>query len=290
MSINNEGTPAPMSIEAQAIAELEKEGHVISDTKIQPNPNDGEIKESPIPPKEEVKVEVKPKEETPKDEPKPDRTPTMVETWKLRVAEDQKAGLEKDMQELKAKVEELSKQKTPITQIQKDDIAEEIKALAGDKEVDTEFLTKFADTILKKAESKYKPSADIEKTLKEFKDSQKLNKQLLEYSNEFDKDVAPLVKDYQLSDQALSDMKTKLRDLAFSETYMKVPLKEIFQIKQNEFNLIVPKKSSEGKGIKTRANEMIDLDNVDEDSFSKMTPEQVLEFEKRKSGSWNTRK
>ncbi len=286
MSIENEGVPAPTSIEAQAIAELEKEGHVISDSKVQPNPNDEEIKDTPIPPKETPKVEEKPKDEA----PKPERTPTMVEAWKLEVATKQNEKHQKEVADLQAKIEELSKQKETITQTQKDDIAEEIKALAGDKEVDTEFLTKFADTILKKAESKYKPSVDVEKTLKEFKDSQELNKQLSEYNTEFDKDVAPLVKDYQLSDQALSDMKSALRDIAFSETYMKVPLKEIFQIKQSVFNLTVPKKSSEGKGIKTRANDVIDLDNVDEESFAKMTPEQVEAFTKKQSGNWNTRK
>lgn len=286
MSIENEGTPAPTSIEAQAIAELEKEGHVVGDVKNQPNPNDEEIKDTPIPPKEVPKVEEKPKE----DAPKPERTPTMVEAWKLEVATKQNEKHQKEVADLQAKIEELSKQKETITQTQKDDIAEEIKALAGDKEVDTEFFTKFADTILKKAESKYKPSVDVEKTLKEFKDSQELNKQLLEYNTEFDKDVAPLVKDYQLSDQALSDMKNALKDLAFSETYMKVPLKEIFQIKQSMFNLTIPKKSSEGKGIKTRTNDVIDLDNVDEESFAKMTPEQVEAFTKKQSGNWNTRK
>lgn len=285
MSINNEGTPAPVSIEAQAIAELEKEGHIIGTS--QPDAIDGDIKDIPKPAEEKPKIEEKPKEEI----PKPDRSPTMVETWKLKVAEDQKAGLEKELTDLKAKVEELSKQKTPITQTQTKMIAEERQTLADELGISVDKIDKLIETTLKEAEAKYKPSADVEKTIKQLTDDRELEKQLNEYSSEFEKDVIPLVKDYQLSDQALSDMKTKLRDLAFSETYMKVPLKEIFQIKQTEFNLSVPKKSSEGKGIKTRASEMVDLDNLDEESFKKLEPEQVEQFVRRQSsGSWNTRK
>lgn len=281
MSITNEGAPAPESMEGKVLAELEKEGHVI--TTGQPDVIDGEIKDQPAPSKEVPKVEEKPKEEILKVEPKPDRTPTMVEAWKLKVAEDQKAGLEKDMQELKAKVEELSKQKAPVTQAQKDDIAAEIKALAGDKDVDVEFLTKFAENII----NKNKPSADIEKTLKTLQDERNLTVQLNQYSEEFEKDVAPLVKEYQLSDTALRDLKSTLKDLAFSETYAKVPLKEIFAIKQASLNLTVPKKSSEGKGVKVRGNEVLDLDNLDEDAFNKLTPEQVIAFSERGNNGWN---
>lgn len=289
MSITNEGAPAPESMEAKVLAELEKEGHVITHGQPGEN-NDGEIKDSPTPSKEEPKIEEKPKEESKapdKEEPKPDRSPTMVEAWKLKVAEDQKAGLEKDMQDLKAKVEELSKQKSPITQTQKEDIAEEIRNLAEGKDVDVDFLTKFADSILKKAEGRNKPNADVEKTLKTLQDERDLNVQLNQYSEEFEKDVAPLVKDYQLSDTALKDLKSTLKDFAFSETYAKVPLKEIFAIKQSTLNLTIPKKSSEGKGVKARANEIVDFDNMDEDTFSKLTPEQVIAFSERGNSGWS---
>lgn len=282
MSNINEGSVAPNSIEAQALAELQNEGHVIGTG--QPDANDGEIKDTPAPPKVEPEKKDEPKApEAPKDPPKNDRSPTMVEAWKLKVAEDQKAGLEKDVSDLKAKLEEVSKQKTPVTQIQKDDIAAEIKALAGDKDVDVDFLTKFADSILSKA----KPSVDVEKTLKGLQDEKELNEQLKQYSDEFETDVAPLVREYQLSDTALRELKSTLRDYAFSDTYAKVPLKEIFAIKQSTFNLTVPKKSSEGKGIKTRANEVVDLENIDEDTFSKLSPEQVEAFASRNTTGWN---
>lgn len=286
MSINNEGIPTPGSIEAEALAALEKEGQTI-EGKQPPAVAEPKATETP---KVVEQPKEQPKEETPKEQPKVDRTPSMVETWKLRVAEEQKEAALKKATELEAKLEELSKQKSPITQAQEKDIAEEIKALAGDKEVDVEFLTKFADTIIKKTESKYKPNNDIESTVKKLQEERELQVQLNEYNSEFEKDVLPLVKDYNLSDTALSELKTNLRDLAFSEIYAKVPLKEIFQIKQSNFNLQEPKKASEGKGIKARATDTIDLDNVDEETFAKMTPEQIEAFGKRHSGSWNTRK
>lgn len=278
MSINNEGTPTPGSIEAQAIAELEKEGQTV-ETK------------QPTPPAEEPTAPEAPKEEPKVDEKKPDRSPTMVEAWKLKVAEDQKAGLEKDLTDLKAKVEEMSKQKAPVTEAQEKDIADEIKAIAEGRDgVDVELLTKFADTILKKAEAKYKPSEDVIKTVNSLKASQELASELNEYSNEFDKDVLPLLKDFQLPDAALSQVKSKLKDLAFSETYAKVPLKEIFLIKQSELNLQAPKKSSEGKGVKARANEIVDLENISEDDFSKLPDSAIEAIAAKNSGSWNTRK
>lgn len=282
MSVNNEGTPAPGSEGAQALAELEKEGHTVEGA--QPA-TPAEAPKAPETPKEEVKA---PEVTTPE---KPDRSPTMVEAWKLKVAEDQKAGLEKDLTDLKAKVEELSKQKAPVTQAQEKDIADEIKAIAEGREgVDVELLTKFADTILKKAEAKYKPSAEIEKTLGDLKAKQQLDDELAQYSQEFEKDVLPLIKDMQLSDAALSELKSSLKDLAFSETYAKVPLKEIFQIKQETLNIKAPKKSSEGKGPKSRANEVVDLENLDEESFRKLPDDAVMALADKNSGTWNTNK
>lgn len=279
---NETSVPAPGSVEAQAIAELEKEGHVVEGKE----PAPAESVKEPVPPKEEPKVEA-PKPEVKVEEKKPDRSPKMVETWKLKVAEDQKENLEKELTDLKAKVEELSKQKAPITQAQSEDIKEEIARLAKDKDVDVEFLTGFADSILKRAETKYKPSVDVETTLKKLQEKQQLDEELSSYSSEFDKDVTPLLAEYQLSGEALSQLKSTLRDYAFSETYAKVPLKEIFAIKQAEFNLSVPKKSSEGKGIKTRATDVVDIDNMSEEDFAKLPADKIEEFvNKKSSSSW----
>lgn len=297
MSIENESIPAPKSPEAiEALAQLEKEGHNIETGK--PDSNDGEIKDTKvIPPKEEDKVEDKPKEEdkdelkdepkdSPKDEKKPDRTPTMVPAWKLKVAEDQKQAFEKKVTDLETKIEEMSKQKAPVTKTQSEEIKAEIAELAKGKEgIDVEFLSEFADRILSKTNKSN--SSEVEKTVKELKDASQLQKELNEFSGEFEKDVAPLVADMKLSSEALSKLKESLKGYAFSDVYAKVPLKEIFAIKQSEL-VQTPKKSSEGKAsIKVRASDVIDIDNISEDDFAKLPPEKVEEFmTKRTSSDW----
>jgi hypothetical protein len=286
--------PAPDSLEGKVLAELEKEGHTIKTE--QPQSGDGVIKDT-IVPKEQPKEDPKPKEEAPKDEPKKDdiktsRTPTMVEAYKLKIAEDQKEKLAQQVSELSSKIEELSKQKAPVTQAQEKDIADEIKALAQDNpNLDVDSLTKLADILSKRLESKVKPSTDLENTVKKLQEEKEIQAELAAYSNEFEKDVMPLLADYQLSGEALSQIKETLKGYAFSETYARVPLKEIFAIKNSELNLSVPKKSSEGKGIKSRATDtVVDIDNLSEEDFAKLPAEKVEEFiQKKSSGSWQRR-
>jgi len=106
---------APDSLEAQALAELQAEGNEVGEA--QPIPDDGEVKEQAVEVKE-PKTPKTPEVET-EEEPEPNRTPTMVEAWKLKVAEDQKGTAEKQVAELEAKIEELSKQSRPITETER---------------------------------------------------------------------------------------------------------------------------------------------------------------------------
>lgn len=289
MSLDTTSVPAPGSIEAQAIAELEKEGHVIEGKE----PAPADPAKEPTPPKEEPEAE-EPKKEEPKADPvpekKPERSPTMVEAWKLRVAEDQKESALKQVSELSEQIKKLSEQKSPVTVEQKDDIAEEIKKIAEETGVDAAPLTKLAEVILKRNEPA-KNSNDLEKIVQQLKEERELEKQLNEYSNEFEKDILPLIGQYQLSGDALSQLKNTLRDYAFSETYAKVPLKEIFAIKKESLNLSEPKKSSEGKAVKARASDgIIDIDNITEEEFAKLPPDKIEEFaSKKSSGSWQRR-
>lgn len=273
--------PAPDSIEGKAIAELEKEGHVIEGKESAPK----EPVKEPETPKVEPKVDA-PKDEPktpPADDKKPDRSPKMVETWKLKVAEDQKEALQKQLTDLQAK---LGSQDTPVTKAQEKEIKDEIAEIFKDTDVDTGKLAQLSEAILKRATAKV-PSVDLESTVKKLQEERELEKELNAYSNEFDKDVLPLVAEYQLSGEALSQFKSTLRDYAFSETYAKVPLKEIFALKQAEFNLSVPKKSSEGKAIKGRAADVVDIDNLSEEDFAKLPADKIEEFmQKKSSSSW----
>lgn len=280
MSIGNEGLPTPGSIEAQALAELAKEGHDIEGTKPAED----------IKPKEEPKKEEPPKEEPKKEEPKTedkpsvDRKPHMVETWKLRVAEEQKESMAKELADLRSKVDELSK-KGPIDQTKKIELADDIEDVikkAEEAGTDGTILRELANSII----NKVKPATDV---LTKLQEERELEKQLDSYEKEFDSDVLPLVKEYNLSDDALSKIRKDLRDVAFSDTYAKVPLKEIFKIKADAFDLKTPKRSSETKSVKTRASDVVDLENIDEDTFKNLSPEQVekvVQFKTEGSG-WN---
>ena len=285
MSIENEGLPTPGSIEAQALAELAKEGHDIEGTKPAED----------IKPKEEKSLEEPKKQETPKEEPKKEelktedkplveRKPHMVETWKLRVAEEQKESMAKELADLRSKVDELSK-KGPIDQTKKVELADDIEAVikkAEDAGTDGTILRELANSII----NKVKPATDV---LTKLQEERELEKQLDSYEKEFDSDVLPLVKEYNLSDDALSKIRKDLRDIAFSDTYAKVPLKEIFKIKADAFDLKTPKRSSETKSVKTRASDVVDLENIDEDTFKNLSPEQVekvVQFKTTSSG-WN---
>lgn len=281
MSINIEGV-APNSDEAKALAELQAEGHEIEGQE--PKVPEPKVDE----PKEEEKVEpAKPDGDEPDgDEAKPDRTPRVVEAWKLKVAEDQKDKLAKQVNDLEEKIKTLSVQKTDITQTQKNDIQADIEALAAEANVDKDFLQKFADTII----SKVKPSDDLTKTIEELKQKNELQQELGMFSDEFEKDVLPLLKDKNLSDAELSQIKSALQDLAFTETYARVPLREIFQIKESTLGIKPTKRSSESKGVKVRPSDVVDLDNISEEDFAKLTPEQMEQFSSRKSGSWSSNK
>lgn len=281
MSTNIEGV-APNSDEAKALAELQAEGHEIEGQKPEvPEPKIDEPKdEEPAKPDES-------KGDEPDEEPdKPDRTPRMVESWKLRVAEDQKNKLTEQVNDLQVKIEALSNQKSDITPAQKNDIQAEIDALATEANVDKDFLQKFADTIL----SKTKPSDDLVKTIEELKEKNELQQEMQMFSDEFEKDVLPLIKDQNLSDTELSQLKNGLRDLAFTETYAKVPLAEIYQLKGQALGIKTPKRASEGKGVKVRPSDVVDLDNISEEDFAKLTPEQMEQFSTRKTGSWSSNK
>lgn len=290
MPNENESVPAPDSIEAQALAELEKEGNTIEGkeepTKEEPKKDPEPVQKDPEPSKEKKEDPVPSKDE----DKKPDRKPTMVETWKLHVAEDQKDKALKEVERLQGELKKLTEQKASISEEQKDDIADEIKRIAEETGVDPAPLSKLADVIIKRSQSEKQFPADLEKTVKQLQEERELEKQMNEFSREFDKDVSPLLSEYQLTGEDLSKIKDTLRDYAFSETYQRVPLKEIFAIKQAEFNLSVPKKSAEGKGIKSRGANVVDIDNMSEEDFKNLPADKVEEFiQKKSSGSWSRR-
>lgn len=289
MTEHNGGIPSPDSEAGKALAELEKEGHTIEGKEEPAKPAEPVV---PAKVEEAKKVEAAPGEPAKPavEEPKPNRPVTMVEAWKLKVAEDQKEKLSKESAEristLEAELQKLSG-KAPATQAQKDEIEAEIKAIADEAGIDAAPLTKLAEAIMKRN----KPSTEVAETVKKLNDEREAQHQQNLYGQEFDKDVVPLVKAQfpTLPDTALAEIKEKLKAYAFTETYAKVPLSKIFLAEVAALDIQVPKKSSEGKGIKTRTPDVVDLENMSEEDFKNLPPEKVEQIAQSKgSAGWKT--
>jgi hypothetical protein len=104
-----------------------------------------------------------------------------------------------------------------------------------------------------------------------------------QYEDEFARDVAPLLQErYGLDSTQLAGLKSKLHDIAFTDTYAKVPLRKVFLAEESELKLqpnqpretVKPTKSGKTRSVS------IDFDAVDEDTFARMTPDQVEEYSK----------
>ncbi len=281
-----EGRPSPESDEGKAIAELEQEDTEIEGAKPAPEKPAEKPVVPPEKPEDDEEDEVKPEEEGKPE--RPARTPTMVEAYKLKIAEDQKGKAEARITELENQIKELGSQKGPITAAQQDDIEAEIKAVADEMGVEPEHLKKFADTLLKRT----KPSEDVSKTLQTIKEERELEKQENAYADEFTKDVLPLLKEKyaDLSDQALSKLKSDLKDLAFSEAYAKLPLSEIFKIKEETLGIKPRARAGESRSVRMRGSDVVDVDSIDEETFNSLPADKIDEFIAKKgtSNGWST--
>lgn len=292
---NKEGV-APGSLEAEALAQLQNEGHTVGDH--QPVDDDGSVKDTTTEeaPVEETKPDENPSEPAADEEPKADedkgegkegRPPRMVETWKLKTAESQKEAALKRVAELEALMADANKKGTEMSQGEQDEIDEEVKKLAEEGNIDPIYLNKLVKVI----QSKGAPAGELSKRLQELEAERALIKEEAGYANEFEQDILPLVNDKNLSDAELTQLKAKLKDLAFSETYAKVPLNKIFRAEQDALGIPTARRSSEGARAKVRGSDaVVDLDNLNEEQFKNLSPEQLEQFEKRRTNSgWNHR-
>lgn len=275
-----------MSEAEQALAELREEGHEIAgdEPEIEAPAQDNEETDSDEEPEAEGDDQPNTVEEGQDSAEKPDRTPTMVPAWKMKVAEEQARN---EITALQSKIEELSKNSN-ISKQDSTEINEELEAIiktAEDNGLDGEFLRNLATSIESSVLKRVKPNESVEKLLKEIEDKKVLADQEDAFDKEFTKTIAPMAKEkFQISDKALTDLKSKLKDLAFSEEYGKLPLSKIFNAEIDTLGIKTPKRSAEGKDITIRANNsIVDMENVSEEDFSKMSDKQIEEFEKRQT-------
>jgi len=241
---------------------------------------------------EETK-EVKPDE-------KIDRKPSLTPTWKLKMEEkrwekekeEMKSDFDNQMSTLQKKVEELSSDKN-MSASEKSEITDEIESIANEFGLDDanrSLIKKLEKAIL----SKVKIPDNISKKVEELENEKLILAQQKQFDSEYSGDILPFINEKypNITKDSLSEIKSKLEELAYDERYLRIPLKKIFKAEMDDFSFSEnPNKQGveSGKSGQNRS-EAIDFDRMDEDTFSKLTPDQQLEFSKqmaKKDGGWN---
>ena len=104
-----------------------------------------------------------------------------------------------------------------------------------------------------------------------------------EFSKDFKDNIASLVKEEypNATDDQLETVRESLQQIAFTEAYASVPLAEIYR-GRSEFRGLFPDKKSGEPGSKGRKTEgEIDDEDVSEEDFAKMSPDDRIKFSKR---------
>jgi hypothetical protein len=308
MTENNEVNLDTLSPTAkQALDNLAKQG-LTPGPKADANFNeDGELKDAPapekkgeekkpdvVPPKEDKKPEEGEDDKAPEGDKKPEREIKYVPAWKLKTAEGQKEATEKKLQEALAKIDELGR-KPDLTTKDKDNLGDAIDELAKKyPDVDPNLLKDLQQTIL----SKISTPKEVQEALKEIQSIKEERNSIVEeqeYLKDFDKSVLPLIKAEHpnISEDALLQIKNDLKTYAYTEEYAKVSLDKIFKAEKESLKIpatVDRKKTTENGGsFKTRSAETVDFDNMTEEAFNNLSPEQKLDFAKSKRGSSNWR-
>lgn len=245
--------------------------------------------------KEPEKTEEKKADKTP--ERKPREIPAFqVEIDKKRVEKahnEEKNALAARIDSLETGVKSILEkltEKTNITAPEQANIEQEIEELSNKLDAG-EILTKdytkkvieLSAKSLSKAE-KAEITTELQDKLSKIdkleKEGQVANEEK-EFSNDFDKSIIPVIrKDYpHASDEDITAIKSKFHNFYFDSKYITLSSLEIYKLQREEFEKEIspePRGSVEigTGGAVGRETRTIDLDNVSEDDFKKMTSEE----------------
>lgn len=261
----------------EILAELRKDGHEIAGDAPQEEPETPEVSE----PEQVLSQEDEPEAET--QEVPVDRTPkepALIPAWEHKVAEKR---WQRENEQLKAELEALKANPTPANQQAVAQSAENLRELAQQYGLELDdSQEKFFSALLSKAvPSELK---DASKKLEALERERTIAFLENQYETEFNQDVVPLLREKygELDGSTLAELKAKLHNTAFSETYAKVPLKKVFLAEESEFKLTPNEPRSTvqpGKSGKTRSVS-VDFDSVDEETFARMSPEDIERYTK----------
>ena len=266
MDEKTEGVTGPVSPETEAVlAELRKEGYELESEAPKEEPAHKKAEEPQVPSQEEPQeTSQEPVDRAPKE-------PALIPAWEHKVAEKR---WEKEREQLQAQLEQLRAQPTQPTQEQ----ARDLRSLAQQYGlVLDESQEQFFSALLQQA-----VPHDVTKKLEALERDRQVAYLESQYEQEFNKDVAPLLRERygEVSEEKLAELKAKLHDTAFSETYAKVPLRKVFLAEEDMFKLqrMEPQTTVQAvKGGKTRAVH-VDYDSIDEDTFKRMSPQDIEKY------------
>lgn len=287
---NEVESPASDSVSTetqQILAQLRNEGHEIAgDTPTDPQ-------EAPVSPQDAPQATETPE---PSDVPLQDKTsdteantapvdrnskePALIPAWEHKVAEKRWA---KENETLRAELEALKANPTPENQQAVVQTTHNLKGLAQQYGLELdEAQEKFFSALV--AQAVPNDLRDASKKLEALERDRTISFLEQQYDNEFNHDVVPMLREKygELDGSTLAELKAKLHNTAFSETYAKVPLRKVFLAEESEFKLIPSEPRSTvqpGKSGKTRGTS-IDFDSVDEETFAKMSPEDIERYTK----------
>lgn len=270
----------------EVLAELAEEGFEI----------EGKKPETPNEPEEEAEEPVVEEETTTEAEPvateeveevnRASKEPTMIPAWKAKIA-DKKQN--ERIAELEAEIE-ASKAK-PAPTVAPTQSNNDIKELASSYGLDLDANQQaFFEALASKGNS---VPDEVVQNIQAFQQQQKVDSLESQYSNEFNNDVLPLIKEQygDLPESQLTSLRQKLHDKAFSDTYAKVPLSNVFRAEAHSMDISTPKGSIvTNKSGKTRGTSP-DFSNMSEADFNALDGDGVDSFMEDKSGNqpWSRR-
>lgn len=274
----------------EVLKELQAEGNEIEGMEPKAEEPEPEVPSQQEPEEAETVVETEPEAPEPKEVNRSPKEPTLIPAWKAKIAEDR---LAKENEALKQQLEALQNNPTPENKQEVQDRMDDIRAIAEAEglqldDAQERFFNKLAATLTQKAVPQ-----DLLKNVEAFQQHQQIAQLEAEYNQEFTRDIVPLVKEKygDLPEKELATLSKKLHDLAFTDTYAKVPLKKVFLAESDDLKITPPKDGIvTHKSGRTR-NADIDLSSIDEESFKSLDGDTLDKFIEQKSGqsSWTRR-
>lgn len=310
MPKTEQGTDAPeinSPETAEIIKELQEEGHevqgVASEDKPKEVPEKPETPEEPKVEPEKVEPEVEEEPKAPvKRETREPKEPKQVNAWEVekdkrqakKAQQERDDVLLKEIQSLKEDVTNLKQDKQTTTEPEDnnskiDKLSEQLEK----GEINTAQFTKEVVKIRGEA-----PQAELSDETKEklgridkLEEAQRKTKEDAEFSTSFDSEATESIKeDYpDASAEDIKAIKAKVKALYFQPKYINLSPKEIYTLNKTKLSddISPPSQTTLETGKKGvgRQGEVIDYENITDEKFDKLSPEEqdkVMDYKVKK--------